>query len=73
MCCRSTDALHTAGVTSFSALQQQPVQPAEPKTELITHKDGTQTVIVKMPRVADPSTSLQVLLHASNLLPKAVN
>ncbi len=49
------------------------MQPAEPKTELITHKDGTQTVIVKMPRVADPSTSLQVLLHASNLLPKAVN
>ena len=55
MCYRSTDALHTAGVTSFSALQQQPQQPAEPKTELITHKDGTQTVIVKMPRVSDPS------------------
>ena len=62
MCYRSTDALHTAGVTSFSALQQQPQQPAEPKTELITHKDGTQTVIVKMPRVSDPSTSLQVAL-----------
>lgn len=57
--CRSTDALHSAGVTSFQAVQQ-PQQPAEPKTELVANSDGTQTVIVKMPRVTDPITSFQV-------------
>ena len=62
--CRPTDALHSAGVTSFVA--QQPQQPAQPKTELISNSDGTQTVIVKMPSVPDP-TSLQVkpLFHPS--------
>jgi hypothetical protein len=55
--CRPTDALHTAGVTSFVA--QQPQEPAQPKTELINNSDGTQTVIVKMPNVPDPA-SLQV-------------
>ena len=62
-CCRSTDALHGADAASFQAVQQQPQQlqlPEKPKTELVSNSDDSQTVIIKMPRVAEPVTTLQV-------------
>ena len=61
-CCRPTDALHGAEAASFQAVQQpQQLQlPEKPKTELVSNSDDSQTVIIKMPRVAEPATNLQV-------------
>ena len=59
LCCRPTDALHGTDAVSFQAVQQ-PQLPGTPKTELVSNSDDSQTVIIKMPRVADPATNMQV-------------